>query len=158
MRMLVLACLALVVFGCAPMWTDEVDSLLTSEVPHSAYRIRYPSSEYGSGEMEVLAGPVDMSKQWSKRFDTAILEIGKTNPDEQYACIPNPGFMVTLGDGKGRARFLLCFECSILVLEDENGNRVGSLRSFVAQQKTLGALAIEAFPNDKDLAKVVNSR
>jgi hypothetical protein len=158
MRMLFLACMASVVGGCSPMWTDEVDSLLTSEVPHSAYRIRYPSSEYGSGKMEVIVGPVEMSTEWSKRFDVAMQEVGAANPNEEYACIPNPGVMVALHDGKVHARFLLCFECNILVLEDENGNRVGSMRSFVDQRKTLGELAIEAFPNDKYLAKVVNTR
>src|SRR5687767_2038650 len=112
MRMLVLACLAFVVGGCSPMWTEEVDSLLTSDVPHSAYRIRFPSSEYGSGNMQVIAGPVELSKEWSKRFDVAMQEVGASNPDEQYACIPNPGVMVALHDGKVRARFLLCFECS----------------------------------------------
>lgn len=109
--------------------------------------------------MDVVAGPVEMPTEWSKRFDAAILAIGKTDPDEHNTCIPNPGVMVALRDGKVRTRFLLCFECSVLVLEDENGNSVGVMRSFSDQRKTLGALVLEAFPNDKDLAEVVkNSR
>ncbi len=109
--------------------------------------------------MDDVAGPVEMPTEWSKRFDAAILAIGKTDPDEHNTCIPNPGVMVALRDGKVRARFLLCFECSVLVLEDENGNSVGVMRSFSDQRKTLGALVLEAFPNDKDLAEVVkNSR
>ncbi|MDQ2986112.1 MAG: hypothetical protein M3R13_05255 [Armatimonadota bacterium] len=158
MRMLAPLVLSLCLYGCSPVWTAEVDALLNAGAPHFASRIKNSTQDYRRDLAEVILGPVEMSAEWSKRFDDALLEIGRSRGNEKYACTPDPGVRVRIQDGVEFADVLLCFECWTLHIENEQGDIVVEMTPFDSKKVELADLVIEAFPSDKELAKFVKRK
>jgi len=144
-------------FGCTGNGADPLRVALESGAPHFATRIENPSQEYVATEVRTLAGPIQMSGEWGKRFDNVMLDLVDQSGNEAYACVVNPGVKITIAGGEQTIRFLICFECRVILVLDSNGNKVKEL-SFASRHAELGELVIEAFPADTKLADVINRK
>jgi hypothetical protein len=153
---LAFALLTCVLLGCAGVDADPLRSALQSDAPHFAARIENPSQEYDPTNVKTILGPVEMGNEWSIRFDSLLLEL-LDQPAATFACIPNPGVKVTIADTDRTLRFLICFECSLILAQDV-GDRTIKVLGFERHRNELGRLAIEAFPKDRKLADVINGK
>jgi hypothetical protein len=140
--------------GCSVGGPDPVRDALQSGAPHFVTRIENPSRSYVETEVTTLAGPIEMDGRWAKRFDGLLIDLVDQAGEEAYACVPNPGVKVTISGVDHIVRFLLCFECRVIVILDDNGTKIKDI-SFEGRHGAMGELVMEAFPEDQKLADII---
>lgn len=74
----------------------------------------------------------------------------------RYACSPEPEVKVRLESGGRTLDFMLSLHCSTIELYYGEGKPLVRMKDLSPVRKEVGALILEAFPNDEALRKVID--
>jgi hypothetical protein len=82
-------------------------------------------------------------------LDSLDKDASLQDPENQKACLPNPGVAIRFTSSGRKLDLLLCFECDMLAFAHVESKTVIAWKNFDTHRRTLATLAKQALPDDK---------